>query len=574
MHMSGGAIGCVSTSGQASLNQMVRTTNADNLLTLTGVPIDLEGPLDARLDQIVHVEYRQAAQLLCELDGAFAGMMWDAQNCKLVVVTDILGVQPLYMAHRDDLLLLSTDLKAMSASGLLKVEMDLAGWGAFISFGHAVGGRTQLNGVKRVAPACALVYDPPTGSLETATHWQWPTEQANLTLDKLDTGPLVELMRQEIRAYCEYTKDSVVLLSGGFDSRFLLALLCKEGLNVPALALAHKDELWDTDGRLAIAVARHLGVPLEIITPPCSFFGSKAFLEYLVMNEVACPSLYLFIAQVSAYLETGMGAVWEGVAPGMILHPYPVPSLKADIKKRMSSCDSLPWRAALQVFGKDRMEHMHEALSEYLKGVLASFSDDVSGNYQFRTGNYMRNRLAQMPLKVYANKVLPFTPGFSRQFWNTAAAIPPKLRMFAQTYLKLFRCHFPQAGMIPFLSGDELFCNGTRRLHRWRASLPYHLSRSRPVRLARRARRKIRGTESAYWADSPLPDYVLDNIDLDHPDIDADGIRRLQQKIPPYDLETIVARHLAFHWQAWRWVMEGWLTMENASEFAKGCMTC
>ena len=164
----------------------------------------------------------------------------------------------------------------------------------------------------------------------------------------------------------------------------------------------------------------------------------------------------------------------------------------------------------------------------------------------------MRNRLAQVPLKVYANTVLPLTPGFSRLFWGTAAAIPPEVRVAAQTYLALFRRHFPKAGEIPFLSGDHLFCNGSRGLHRWRASVPYHLSRSQPIRLARRVRRKLRGTESAYWDESPLPDYVLDNIDLDHPDLDADGIRGLKRKAPPYDLETIVARHLTFHWQAWR----------------------
>ena len=289
MRVPGGAIGCVTTSDQGSSVRMIRSSEAGNLLALTGVPIDLDGPLDARLDQVLHADFHQAARSMCELDGAFAGLMWDAQNGKMVVVTDFLGVQPLYMVRGEGLLLLATDLKAMPASGLVAVEMDPATWGAFITFGHSIGDGTQLASVRRVEPACSLVYDPTDDSLEASTHWQWPSEQADLTLDKLETGPLVESMRREIRAYREHTTKSTVLLSGGFDSRFLLALLREEGLDVPALALTHKDELWDTDGRLAGAVARRLGVAHEIVTSPRSFYGSKAFLEYLVMSEVAVP---------------------------------------------------------------------------------------------------------------------------------------------------------------------------------------------------------------------------------------------------------------------------------------------
>ena len=71
-----------------------------------------------------------------------------------------------------------------------------------------------------------------------------------------------------------------------------------------------------------------------------------------------------------------------------------------------------------------------------------------------------------------------------------------------------------------------------------------------------------------YWSESSFPDRALSQVDVDHPDLDGDGIRWLRQQGPPYDAATRRARQLLFHWQAWRWIMEGRLCTGDAGPLA------
>lgn len=551
-----GAIACVTTSDQASAVPLLRQATNGNVLMVAGVPILLDGSLDAALQRALEGDYRQAAKVLPSLDGTYAVFFWDARNRKLVVVTDFLGLQPLYTAERDGRLLMASDLKAFPASRLVGVEMDPAGWGAFLSFGFTVGAPTQLAGVKRAEPACVMVYDPARGTTERSTYWQWPEERRGIALDDVDTGELVHAMRQEVRAYLQHTGVGTVLLSGGFDSRFLLALLHDEGLETEALVLAHKDELWGADGRLASAAARRLGVHCRVEQPDRSFYDTRQYLDYLVMNEVMTASLYLFIAQVSAYLRPEMQAVWEGVSPGICLHPYALPpgGFKAFLVREGHSRESPAWRAAFQVFGRAKADAMFGALSGLLKQETAKYPDDEFGILQFKARNYMRNRLALNPLKVYTNTVLPFTPGFSKRFWSLAAAIPHTLKTGAKTYFRIFARHFPKAASVPFLSGDMLFTDAVRGPRAWTASALHRLAKNRAVGRARRLyHRAVSGTWM-YWTESQFLERVRAEIDLAHPDLNADGLRGLKRDDP-----------LPFYWQIWRWVMEGRLTAWNTA---------
>ena len=74
----------------------------------------------------------------------------------------------------------------------------------------------------------------------------------------------------------------------------------------------------------------------------------------------------------------------------------------------------------------------------------------------------MRNRMGHNPLKVYANDVLCFTPGLTREFWTTAAAIPYSEKWDFNLYFRLFREQFPEALRTPFCSAGRLWSDRLR----------------------------------------------------------------------------------------------------------------
>lgn len=553
-----GGIGYVETFEQFSAVKLSRQSRGKNRLLVAGVPLDIHGSLNERLDRVIESNYRQAAEELSCLDGAFAALFWDEAAQKLLIVTDPLGLQPLYLARDNNRLLIASELKAFTAGGLMNVEMDPAGWGAFIGFRFPIGNRTQLAGVYRVEPALQMVYDPDSGSIESTTYWRWPELRTDLTPDNVDTNRLMDSLEAEMQAYSQHASGGTVLLSGGFDSRLTLAMLKQSGRNPNALTLAHQDELWGEDGRLAVRTAKNLNVPLELIKTPRSYYNTHHYLDYAVMNEVATPSLYLFIAQVSAYLRPDLRVIWDGTPLGYGLVPAFLPAGGFDVLLRdiQEKRESYIWQSATKTFGEKHADRMYEAVNVLIKEEIAKYPDDEQGVTQFEVMNRMRNRTVPNCLKVYANMAMPFVPAVSRGFWDHAGAIPYSVSREYFMYHDIFRRYHPEVATIPFLSGGGLWCDPTMGLEKRFAVAKHGLAKSRSTRLMRKAfRRWIRGSR-LYWTDSCFLPQVRERLEMDSPDIDADGIRGLS-----------VDTRMPFYWQLWRWIMKGELTTWNSKTF-------
>ena len=550
-----GAIGRVACAEQHSRVPLFRRAANGNLLLLSGVPIHLNAPLDHFLEMLSSGDYRAAVLGLPILEGAFAAIFWDEQNRKLVVVTDFLGLQPLYIARRNGSFFLSTELKGITAALAMPVEMDPAGWGGFISFGHFLGNTTSVAGVRRVQPACVLVFDPVGGSLEERVY---PHPMVTETsAQKPDTAALVELLRREIEAYAVHWQPGTVLLSGGFDSRLILSLL--KGLNMlpEALNVSHGSERLDADRRYARDIATRFSVNCQFQIPSPGFFSSDVFLDYMVMNDVATPSLQLFIAQVSAHVLPEMGAVWEGVGPGFALaFPHiPSPDLPVYLKHRCQASGSPAWQAAGKLFARHR--DIHDAFQETLAAAVAACPNGDCGLLQFEARHQMRNRMAHNPLKVYANDVLCFTPGIGKEFWSLAASIPYREKWGFKLYREIFRRHFPEAMKTPFCSMGQLYRGG--RL----PDASYYAAQFFPppgARLVANALKRLGWDRSRHAA---VVERVISRVDPDHPDLCHDLVAAIKRRQVPHDQVTNHARLLLFYWQVWRWVMEGALSISR-----------
>jgi hypothetical protein len=537
---------------------MFRQSERCNILLVTGLPLDLNGLLDERLDRAVSGDSKIAAKELKELDGAFAAIHWDFAQKKLLIVSDPLGLQPLYIAHTKQGVLLATELKAFPASGMMEINMDPAGWGAFVGLAYAIEDRTQLAGVRRFPPATVTRFDPATGGEDSEEYWQWPTLREDLKLEDVDTGAIIDVFRAELAAYAQHARGKTVLLSGGFDSRLTLALMHQEGWNPSTLILGHQDELWGADAKLALACVKRLGVPWALIKTPRNFYRTSSYLDYLVMNEVTTPSLYLFIAQVQAYIDSSMQVVWDGTPPGYGLVPAFLPpgGFELFIKESCRPRNAFVWRIAEETFGRAKTDEMYEELSASIRREVAKYPDDEMGVTMFEVYNRMRNRTTPNSLKGYSNKVLPYMLGVSRIFWDMAGQIPYSVTKAYELYFEIYRRHFPRLANIPFLSGGQLWCDRTCGLRGTAARALYCLAKIKPIGLSQKAyRRYIRGSRK-YWMDSQFLLKTRERMELDHPDLNADNIRKMD-----------VDHRLPFYWQMWRWVLSGELTTWNSHTF-------
>jgi hypothetical protein len=511
-----GAIGCVDGA----------LPTRGNCCFFTGTPIN--GP---DVNELVDAD--AAARLFPEYDGAFTGIFLDAERQVLVVTTDCLGMQPLYMRHANGELTFVSETKA------LRDEPDLAAWGAFISIGHPIGERSLVSGLVRVPPASVLTYDCVRHKLDIRRYWQWPEPS-----DAWRDYDFLALLERDMRGYAALGNPGTLLLSGGFDSRLLLFLLKRAAIPAHALIVAHDDEYDDTDGRLAESIAKIAAVPFRKARPPRDFFSSSAYVDYLNASDAGYPSLDLFIAKVASQIDSD--AVWDGLAPGFVFMPLHQPEggFDAYLRQEVRGPGSATWRAAETLFKPEVVAAMREGFAADLQTELSRLSPDMHGLARFVIENRSRNRPAMNPLKVYANHADAYTPGLSKNFMTHAATIPFQEKQYGRFYRNLLAGLDKRSLAVPFVSGGDLM-RGKRlspAYYRERLHVESHKYRMRYPNL-------YSGTRHPLECSSFLGERLFEDGDnrLDP---------RAREKLTAVNARNYPAWKLLFHWKTWQWVHE------------------
>jgi hypothetical protein len=556
LDLPGGAIGWIETADRFSSIPRIYRSASGNILLVAGVPIDVSGgDVKFRLSGSLEAGAGALATELKKLDGIFAALFWDAATETLQVLTDFLGLQPLYAFHQPDLLLLASEQNGIAASQRLVVEADPAGWGAFVGIGNTLANSTQLKGVVRVDPGSRWTFHPPSGQLDRSTYWHWPQPDPGAKRAGLDLDALLCLLDREVHAYLAHCCDTTLLLSGGVDSRFLLALLDRNGIRPQALIAKHPDELLGADNRFAVQLARRYCSTYTQVSPPRDFFSSPGYLQYLQMTDVGTRSLYLFITVLPHFIHN-RPALWDGLFPNVTVFPpdYGVRTLREYVKRVCAPRDSARWRGAALAFNPRLAEAMYDSLQQAVNQQLAVYPDDEYGIHQFYVRNRTRNRIGPNPCRVYANRSLAYTPGVSKNFWSLIVPLAHAEKAGHALYYDLFRKYFPGMLAVPLCTRGKIitpqragFSNQLfSRTATWLSN--YYVGRT-AERLGLRSR--------LWWEESRLVDAVLARIDLGHPELNTDGVRRLQDSVPQADSAEAEGRHWLFYWQVWRWMMQG-----------------
>jgi asparagine synthase (glutamine-hydrolysing) len=164
--------------------------------------------------------------------GMFAFAIWERNSGRVVLARDRLGIKPLYYSEQPGKFRFASTLPALLAAGGVDTTIDPAALHHYMSL-HAVvpAPMTIIKGVRKL-PAGTLCIIEPDGKRREEVYWQLDVGQQS------DDRALTEAdWRAAIHAAMSKTVDRRrvadvpvgVLLSGGFDSSLLVALLAELG---------------------------------------------------------------------------------------------------------------------------------------------------------------------------------------------------------------------------------------------------------------------------------------------------------------------------------------------------------
>jgi hypothetical protein len=232
------------TSGPVSPQVLDREQST--LIVLGHVACDGPQPALKQLDRALE---RGDAEKLREFQGVFVACRVDWSAGSVRVASDLLAIRPFYVARQSGTLVL-TD-RAEVAARLIGPAVDPLGLAGWMLFHVALSDRTLYRGVSRIRPYRLTEYS--ARETTTTAYWQPTVDERDVPEPELTAGWAEEFAASQRRLLGGRPR-ATVLLSGGFDSRFVLLQALRDGgTQLDAVSVPYDDRERRVTARLASA---------------------------------------------------------------------------------------------------------------------------------------------------------------------------------------------------------------------------------------------------------------------------------------------------------------------------------
>ncbi|GJL74755.1 asparagine synthase (glutamine-hydrolyzing) [Nitrosomonas sp.] len=173
---------------------------------------------------IVHLYEQYGEEFLQHLNGMYALALWDADKETLIIARDRLGIKPIYYHLNDNILLFSTEAKALFQYQGLTPKLDKVAAGLYVQLGYVPAPHSIFEGVQKLPVASYIRASK--GHFSIKEYWRPDYKQHTYSASQ---------WKKEIREQLEKSVSSQMVsdvpvgafLSGGIDSSLVVGLMAK-----------------------------------------------------------------------------------------------------------------------------------------------------------------------------------------------------------------------------------------------------------------------------------------------------------------------------------------------------------
>jgi asparagine synthase (glutamine-hydrolysing) len=375
--------------------------------------------------------------------GMFAFAIVEHASGTMVLARDRLGIKPFYLAERPGRIRFASTLPALLAAGDVDTDLDKVALHHYMSFHSVVPApRTILKGVRKLPPATVRVVRADGTSTETR-YWQ-PTFSRDVRPDLSSREDWAEAVGASLRTAVERRMVADVpvgvLLSGGLDSSFIVALLAESGqrglttfsIGFEAAAGESGDEFVYSDliAKQFETVHHQIRIDTARFVPAVSG-AIAAMSEPMVSHD--CVAFYLLSEDVSQHVkvvQSGQGA--DEIFAGYSWYP---------------PLAGVPRERAVEAYAAEFFDRSHAALTgqlspewmidtdasrEFVAAHFAAPGAVTSVDAALRLDSQIM--LTDDPVKRVDNMTMAWglegrVPFLDHELAELAAACPPELKL-------------------------------------------------------------------------------------------------------------------------------------------------
>ncbi len=392
---------------------------------------------------VLKAHHRWGADCVEHFVGMFAFAVVELDTGVVTLGRDRLGIKPLYYSQTASRLRFASSLRALVAAGDVDRSIDLVALHHYLSFHSVVPApRTMLQGIRKLPPATVRVVQP-DGRSTDQLYWEpcLTRQEQYAGWDARDWGEaLMTSLSTAVQRRMVADVPVGVLLSGGFDSSLVVALLAELGQRELATFSIGFDSAGGESGdeyEYSDIVAKrfdtnhhkiHIGTEKLL---PAVLPTVEAMAEPMVSHD--CVAFYLLSQEVAQHVKV----VQSGQGADEILAGYDwYPPLSAVPRDQVS-------QAYRDVF----VDRPHEAVNRLLQphrrldhDPSFAFLSEHQGRRGAETALDAALRLDTQvmlvddPVKRVDNMTMAWglearVPFLDHEFVELAAACPPELKL-------------------------------------------------------------------------------------------------------------------------------------------------
>ena len=192
-----------------------------------------------------------------ELLGHFIVIVDEPRRHRISFITDVLGVRPLFLTRQNGRIIFGSAVWPLQKAGLIRGTIDYDAVTAWIAYGYNCTDGSLFAELRRLPPGSAVVFQHdqrdefPYTSLEA--------QSQVVSADKASED-LHDIVHSTVQTLLVHSPRINLALSGGYDSRYLLALCL---LFLPKTSIDSITVCAPEEGHIAYQVAEALGVSLK-----------------------------------------------------------------------------------------------------------------------------------------------------------------------------------------------------------------------------------------------------------------------------------------------------------------------
>jgi asparagine synthase (glutamine-hydrolysing) len=496
---------------------------------------------ESDLMNILVLSQKKPLDFIPDLNGSFVYAIWDFKRKRLTIANDRYGLRPLYYSFNNYLFIFASEIKALLPFSQVPKQIDERSIAEFFSFEFVLGDKTFFESIKVLPPASILTLEH--NQLTMEQYWK-PSfnDQDSFAVKEEDLEKMEKVICEAVGRQIEPSESVGLFLSGGLDSRTILAAANRKGHSIPTYTFGEKG---CEDERIAKQVAQTLNCPnyfFQLSPDYLKEWARKGVWSTEGMNN--CLNFHGVeilprVRQKSRIMLYGLeGNTWLGFLSLSLLEFLFLKDENKFIRRFFHKLNSpFPEEVQTRLFQKEFHRRVRglafQSLKESLK--LIDYQANLNKVYHFLVTEKDR-RLTILGAIVDHDFVDYRLPFYDYDFVDFAQSIPPKQRTLARFYRRFITKRFPEVARIPYQRTGLPVSSGTLKVLVKRArEISFEKLKYKVLRSNVRPLRSYGNTDD--WLRHQLKDFLIETL------LNRKALSR--EYLNPSFIEDILRQHLS-----------------------------